>query len=150
MFYASGSEDFGGGFILEKDRSFSVWRENMDVLGKAVKPIAVSMTSWSFHDLFCSTKENAVHNLGFPMVSGVISFKIFSSTVCFLCAISNDVISRMREEHRAPCGFCISLSKSEHYEAARNVFYLSNKVKKLCDSEFNLWIFILWTIWLSW
>ena len=45
MFCASSTEDFGGGFIVEEERSFSVRRENMDVLGKAVKPIAVSMAS---------------------------------------------------------------------------------------------------------
>lgn len=150
MFCVLGFEDFGGGFILEKECLFFVWRENMDVLGKVVKFIVVFMIFWSFYDLFCLIKENVVYNFGFFMVFGVIFFKIFLLIVCFFCVILNDVISCMCEEYCVFCGFCISLSKFEYYEVVRNVFYFSNKVKKLCDLEFNLWIFILWIIWLLW
>ena len=37
--------------------------------------------------------QNAVHNLGCPVVSRVTSFETFSSNVCIFCTILNDVIS---------------------------------------------------------
>lgn len=40
----------------------------------------------------CSTKEVSAHNLGCPVVSRVTFFEVFSSTVCSLCAILDDVI----------------------------------------------------------
>lgn len=56
------------------------------------------------------TKENAVSDLGCPVVSRLTCFEILSSTVCIFCAILNDVISHMRKDYPAPRGFRSSLS----------------------------------------
>lgn len=51
------------------------------------------------------TKENAVSDLGCPVVSRLTCFDILSSTLCIFCAILNDVISHMRKDYPAPRGF---------------------------------------------
>lgn len=56
------------------------------------------------------TKENAVSDLGCPVVSRLTCFEILSSTVCIFCAILNDVISHMRKDYPAPSGFRSNLS----------------------------------------
>lgn len=51
------------------------------------------------------TKENAVSDLGCPVVSRLTCFDILSSTLCIFCAILNDIISHMRKDYPAPRGF---------------------------------------------
>ena len=51
------------------------------------------------------TKENALSDLGCPVVSRVTCFEIFPSTRLNFFAILKDVISHMRKDYPAPRGF---------------------------------------------
>ena len=66
-------------------------------------------------------KENAVHNLGCPVVSRVTFLEIFfSSTVCIFCTILNDDICQMcklRLSRTSWFSLVPSLSKTEHRKA---------------------------------
>lgn len=59
--------------------------------------------AWNF---LCSTKEVTVHNLSWPVVSRVIISEIFSSTVCSLSAILNDVICHKSYAQQQSCYPC--------------------------------------------
>ena len=54
--------------------------------------------------------------LGFPVVSRVFIFEIFSSTVGIFCAILNYVIRHMRQDYGASPGFRSGLNKSDHHK----------------------------------